>query len=231
MPAASTPDDENANNNYDDSHDGDEGSSDTFRTLGLPWWQVLVLLLVVGILGASIGHRLAQPDNPGAGSVDVGFLQDMRFHHDQAVELSFIYLAKGDQDIDVLLGAISREIIASQQLESGFMIQLLRGWEQIEQNESRTAMGWMGMAVSLEAMPGLATETQIDALEAAEGVEASRLFASLMIAHHEGGIHMAGHAAENAETKGVRVLANSMVVGQQGEVDELRAKLAELGGA
>jgi uncharacterized protein (DUF305 family) len=43
-----------------------------------------------------------------------------------------------------------------------------------------------------------------------------------MIAHHQGGIHMAEYAAQHAAVGTVRDLAKSMVEGQQGEIAEMQ---------
>ena len=53
------------------------------------------------------------------------------------------------------------------------------------------------------------------------GAEADELFVDLMIAHHQGGLHMAEFAAAEAENAEVRSLAPSIVDGQQGEIVEL----------
>ena len=46
-----------------------------------------------------------------------------------------------------------------------------------------------------------------------------------MVAHHEGGIHMAEYAVEHAENDEVRKMAAAVVAGQQSEIDELRDQL------
>jgi uncharacterized protein (DUF305 family) len=194
----------------------------------LPWWQALVIALAVGVLGMAVGKLISRPDHPGPDSVDVGFLQDMRLHHDQAVSMSFIYIAKPTDGTDVNLRTIAREIIRGQQLENGLMVQILRDWRQVEQNETETTMGWMGMAIAADEMPGLASAADMDKLTAATGNEASRLFATLMIAHHEGGIHMAEYAQTHASTKDVRQLAAAMIGAQRSDLVELRQLLAKV---
>lgn len=118
-----------------------------------------------------------------------------------------------------------------QQLEAGLMVQMLRTWGHREANESDTGMAWMDMPVPLDRMPGLATPADLDALRAASGVEADTLWINLMIAHHEGGVHMADHAAEHGGTEDVRELAAAMAAGQRGEVIELQDALDALDGS
>ena len=167
------------------------------------------------------------PETPRPKSNQTGFMQDMRFHHEQAVQMSFIYLDRPDTDRN--LSTVARDIIVSQQQEIGIMIQLLRNFGQSAINESDVAMAWMGDPVPLDEMPGLATPEQITALTRATGTEADALFAALMTDHHLEGIHMAEHAASHASTDEVRTLATNMAAGQQSEVAEM-AKLAPAGG-
>jgi len=198
----------------------------------LPWWRnpvnLVAVLVAVAVLAAAggyvIGHNRATPD---ANAADTGFLQDMRFHHEQAVQMSFIYLDRPDTDRN--LSNVARSIIVSQQQEIGIMIQLLRNFGQSAINESDVAMAWMGDPVPLDDMPGLATPEQITALTRATGAEADALFTALMTDHHLEGIHMAEHAAGHASTDEVRTMATNMAAGQRGEVAEM-AKLAPAGG-
>lgn len=198
-------------------------ADDTGDTV-LPWWHNPVNLVVTAIaiavlaagIGWVVGNNRALPD-PDA--TDVGFLQDMRVHHEQAVQLSLIYLDR--PDTDPALQTIAREIIVGQNIEIGRMIQLLRDFGASEVNETDTAMAWMDEPVALDRMPGLATDADIDVLRAAGGAEADQTFVTLMTAHHLGGVHMAEHAAMHAGTDEVRAMAASMLKGQRGEIDEM----------
>jgi uncharacterized protein (DUF305 family) len=78
-------------------------------------------------------------------------------------------------------------------------------------------------------MDGLASQAELDSLAAATGDEASKIFATLMINHHNGGIAMAKYAIEHASNNDVINMAKSMVKGQQAEVSELQAILDSLG--
>lgn len=206
--------------------------TDSDRIEILPWWRnpvnLVAILVAVAVLAAAggyvVGHNRAIPDPNAA---DTGFLQDMRYHHEQAVQLSFIYLDRPDTDPN--LTTVARDIIVSQEQEIGIMIQLLRNYGQSAINESDVAMAWMGDPVPLDDMPGLATPEQITALTRATGTEADALFAALMTEHHLEGIHMADHAASHASTDDVRTMATKMAAGQRDEVAEM-AKLAPAGG-
>lgn len=211
----------------DDDDGGDDGAA--------PWWHSPWRLLVLGVallfLGGSIGYFVTQRSerHPGAGSVDVGFLQDMRYHHDQATQMSLAYLQKPAAGQDPTLRTIAAEILLGQQLEAGAMVQLLHDYGQPDSNESGTGMAWMSMPLPIASMPGMATAEQLAALKAATGIDADRQYAQLMLNHHLGGVHMAEYAAEHASEHDVKVLAQSMVTGQQSDINELRGILARLG--
>jgi uncharacterized protein (DUF305 family) len=195
----------------------------------LPWWRnpvnlvvtAIALAVLAGALGWVVGNNRALPDPT---PTDTGFLQDMRVHHEQAVQMSLIFLDR--PDTDPALQTIAREIVVGQNIEIGRMIQLLRDFGASEVNETDTAMAWMDEPVALDRMPGLATAADIDVLRAATGAEANQAFVTLMTAHHQGGIHMAEHAAMHAGTDEVRNMAESMVTGQRGEIDEMARLLA-----
>jgi uncharacterized protein (DUF305 family) len=207
----------------------DELVDDDDDVVVLPWWRNPVNLVAIavslavlcGAIGYLVGNNRALPD---ANDVDVGFLQDMRVHHEQAVQMSFIFLADDGTDGD--LRTIAREILVGQNMEIGRMIQLLRDYGKPEVNETDLAMAWMGEPVDVDRMPGLATQDDIDALVDASGTEADRIFVQLMSAHHEGGIHMADYAAEHAGTAEVRLMAQQMASGQREEIVEMRNLLA-----
>jgi uncharacterized protein (DUF305 family) len=212
-----------------DHGDGGDGGHD-------PWWHSRWRLLALGLalvfLGVGIGFALQSrsSSHPGAGSVDVGFLQDMRYHHDQATQMSLAYLQKPAADQDPVLRTIAAEILLEQQLEAGAMVQLLHEYGQPEANESGTGMAWMSMPVPIAQMPGMATPENIATLKAASGRDADILFTKLMIAHHQGGLHMAEYAAGQAKESRVRELATSMMKGQADEIVELQQIQARLGG-
>lgn len=197
-----------------------------------PWWQNPLNFIALGlsmlILGGGIGYYVGDSSaRPAHSAVDEGFLQDMRYHHDQAVDMAFHYLTK-TQDPHPRLLLIAEEILLSQQIETGRMIQLLRSFRASEVNDTGFAMGWMGHSMPVDEMDGLATQEQLDEFARATGVAASRIFAELMIEHHLGGVHMAEFAVANASNQDVRKMARSMIIGQEAEVTELERVLASL---
>lgn len=198
----------------------------------LPWWQNPLNFIALGlaalVLGIGIGYYVGDRNaSPAYNSTDVGFLQDMRFHHDQAVEMAYFYLTRSE-DPHPRLSLIAEEIVLSQQLESGRMIELLRSFSQSEVNDTGQAMSWMGMPVPIDEMPGLATPEQLDQFAAADGDEASIIFARLMITHHRAGITMAEHLLDHGSNAAVQRMAEGMIKGQSAEVAALDAVVQEL---
>jgi uncharacterized protein (DUF305 family) len=200
----------------------DEDDDDVVLPWWYSWWRVALVAVATTLL--VVGIVVAAGDNaPGAGSVDVGYLQDMRTHHDQAVQMGMTYL--GLEDTSPALRTIAGTIVLDQQLENGMMVELLNHFGAEEENSTGTAMTWMNQPVPIERMPGMASEADLDRLAASSGAAADKLFTDLMVAHHEGGIHMAQYAADHAGTKRVRELANAAVRNQTEEIAEIQKSL------
>jgi uncharacterized protein (DUF305 family) len=210
-----------------------EGPTDDSRgndgdVVVLSWWQnpinIVTMLVGTALIAGMIGWLIADVGaEPDANDVDVGFLQDMRDHHDQAIQMSLIYLTRPDTAPG--LRTVARSILVGQGVESGRMIQLLRDLDAPEVADSDEAMAWMGMPTPRDQMPGLATEEQLEQLGAASGADADRLFVDLMGTHHQGGIHMAEFAATEAGNEEVREMAASLAGAQADEILELQGEL------
>jgi uncharacterized protein (DUF305 family) len=195
---------------------------------GLSLTKVVVLgvalAFLVGAGGYFIGVRTASPPSS---AVDVGFLQDMSDHHDQAVELALLGASRAT---DPVVQDFATEVLLFQRRELGLFqaYQQERGIVPAEYDAERMTMGWMDMPRPLSSMSGMATPEQIDALEAATGNEFDRLFLELMQAHHVGGVHMSEYAAEHAADPKIRTLADRMAKNQSSEVREYQAVLDRL---
>lgn len=205
------------------------GTDDRTDDTVLPWWRsplnVVLALVVVVMAAAGIGYAIGGSSSElSHNDVDTGFLQDMRIHHEQAVVMSLVYLDAAPDGRRVLRD-IAREIVMAQSTEIGRMVQMLRMFGAPETNESDIAMSWMDMPVPLASMPGLATDAELQRLRRAKGPDADSVFASLMIAHHDGGIHMAEYAVDHADNAEVVAMARSMVKSQTSEVRELKKLL------
>ncbi|WP_328718294.1 DUF305 domain-containing protein [Streptomyces sp. NBC_00247] len=188
----------------------------------------LVALMVVRPTSASSSASPAGRSAPADGSVDAGFARDMSVHHQQAVEMSFIVRDRTD-DEDVR--RLAYDIINTQANQRGMMLGWLETWG-LPKSSAVPPMRWMGHAVTPHdgaLMPGMATDTQLDALRAAKGEEAEVLYLRLMTAHHTAGAQMAQAAAGSATTEAITNLAAGMVRGQRSEIALMADMLRERG--
>jgi uncharacterized protein (DUF305 family) len=173
------------------------------------------LVFLAGSIGYLVGTRSAEPKAPSR--ADVGFLQDMIAHHEQAVELSSTALS---DDLPAGVRSFALEVISDQRYEIGLMESTLRTWGEPVESDDGTAMGWMDHTVEVDRMPGMATEEQISELGKLRGDEAAALWIELMTAHHEGGIHMADNGVRLAKDPFVRGLATRIARNQRIEINE-----------
>ncbi|MDF0374573.1 DUF305 domain-containing protein [Streptomyces sp. KA12] len=190
----------------------------------------LVLLMVVRPSAASPAGSGAAGAAPAEGSADVGFARDMSVHHQQAVEMAFLVRDRTD-DEDVR--RLAYDIINTQANQRGMMLGWLESWDRPKSSD-RPPMEWMGHPVTPSdgsLMPGMATDTELDRLRAADGKDAEVLFLRLMTVHHRAGADMARAAAGAASTDEIRSLAAGMARAQESEIslmaDMLKARGAQ----
>lgn len=200
--------------------------SETLAPQRRPRRGLLVVLSVIVAFGAGLLAGGLADRAPGASSVDVGFLQDMSDHHDQAVQLALIQLSSGDADA---VKGFALDVIALQRYEIGLMEARLRDWGHGRGEIPRDAMVWMGHPVPLAAMAGMASPDDLAEFAAARGPDADARFIRLMTEHHEGGIHMAEHAWQHAATAEVRGLAQTIAKLQLVEIRDLQRLRMQLG--
>ena len=122
-------------------------------------------------------------------AADIGFMQMMIVHHNQAVEMSA--LAPSRTNHPQML-AIAGRITASQQDEMKFMREWLtaRRAPVTMAAMDHSAMPGHAMGHSGPTMKGMATPDQLAALAASKGAAFDRQFLDLMIAHHRGAVDM-----------------------------------------
>ena len=188
--------------------------------------RVVVLGVALMFLAGVVGYRIGLPKKPGAGSADVGFLQDMIIHHQQAVTMSF---RTAEAATDPVVRSFAKEIISVQGYEIGLMEAWLGGWGYPRESGSATAMGWAGMAHPKQSMPGMATEQEIEALDTANGLEVDDRFLRMMMAHHSGGVAMAEAYLERGDDTKVRELAGRILKNQRLEISEMQFARTRIG--
>lgn len=221
-------------------HDGSRFSNRTRTLLALVAVAALAVGFLLGFL-ARIPLEDSQPANPTAGSVDVGFAQDMAVHHNQAIEMAAVALTNSD---DQYVRNLAYDILTTQQNQVGQMQGWLTLWGQ-PPLPSGEYMAWMtetgghghgsdeashgGDGGGMGAMPGMASAEDLADLRAARGRELDVLFLQLMLRHHEGGLPMMEYGAQYASIAAVRNLAQTMVDTQSSESQLMTDMLAERG--
>lgn len=176
--------------------------------------------------GGHGGHgstSMSMPADSGAESPDTGssashndadvmFAQMMIPHHEQAVQMSDILLAKDGVPDDVR--ALAQQIKAAQAPE----VQQLTGW-----------LGTWGAPVDADMsghqMDGMVSDADLAKLEAAPGADAARLYLHQMIGHHEGAVTMAQTEIDSGENSDAVALAHAIVDTQQKEIDAMKKML------
>lgn len=147
-------------------------------------------------------------DMPGMGAMlptgagfDRAFIDNMVPHHQLAVAMARVELARGKRP---QVRALARAIISAQNDE----ITLMKRWR----------ADWFGSAktpakMSMEMdMPGMT----VDMLKAARDVD--RTFLTGMIPHHRSAITMARQAVTDAKHRELRVLGGRIITAQQREI-------------
>ncbi|MBG6179262.1 DUF305 domain-containing protein [Arthrobacter sp. CAN_A1] len=209
-------------------------------TLHLETWQKRVLIGLAGALVVCLfvltfvaGRIGTGPQYPATTSADAGFARDMQVHHAQAVEMSRLVR---DRTEDEVVRTIAYDIAMTQQHQIGQMYAWLEEWG-LPLSSAAPSMAWMAGSMDHHdggtlrdngLMPGMATPEQIADLTAASGVEAERLYLTLMITHHEAGAEMAQAGTELVQEPRVRVAAEKMVAAQVAEITAMEDMLDEL---
>ena len=148
---------------------------------------------------------------------DVMFASMMIVHHEQAIEMSDIVLAKDGVAPEVV--ELAEQIKAAQ----GPEIEQLQGWlGDWGVNPEEQQMGGMDHG------DGMMTEDDLAALESADGAEASQLFLEQMIVHHEGAVEMAQTQVDDGSNPDAIELAQTIIDAQTTEIQQMQDLLATL---
>ncbi|GLZ39100.1 DUF305 domain-containing protein [Actinokineospora sp. NBRC 105648] len=184
--------------------------------------------VVVLLVGAAIGmlitlSAVGGDETPGTDSIDVGFAQDMRVHHLQAITMAGLARDRSD---DPEVRQLAFDIESTQLDQSGQFSGWLTIWGQPTLPPAdQPHMRWMAGAThshgagesGVELMPGMATSAELAKLRGLKGTEFNVYFLQLMLRHHHGGLEMAGYAAGHARLDYVRNLASKIQQGQTAE--------------
>ena len=151
---------------------------------------------------------------------DVMFAQMMIPHHQQAVEMSEMLLAKDDVPAEV--AAFAQKVIDAQGPEIERMNAMLTAWGQ----DPVDTDGMEGMDHG--GMSGMMSEEDMTALDQAQGTEAARLYLEQMTAHHKGAVDMAKDEVEDGQNPQAVQLAEQVIADQEAEITEMQQMLDKL---
>lgn len=181
--------------------------------------------------------NVAPADAQGHNDTDVMFAQGMVPHHQQAVEMSDMLLAK--EGINPQVVSLAEKIKAAQAPE----IETMRGWlsdwgvapmppmsSEMPDHEGMPGMSGMPGHGNMPEMSGqgMMSPADMTALQNAQGTEASRLFLTQMIKHHEGAISMSQNQIDNGENAAAIEMARNIASSQQEEIASMQQLLQSL---
>jgi|TARA_B100000519_G_scaffold197767_1_gene206079 uncharacterized protein (DUF305 family) len=168
--------------------------------------------------GMDHGGSDSSPSDSAAdfNAADEMFATMMIPHHEQAVEMSDMILAKSDVDPRVL--ELAQQIKDAQQPEIDTMEGWLEDW----------GVDGMDMGGMDHGGDGMMSEEDMAALEAATGPEAARLFLEQMILHHQGAIEMAEAELQDGKNADALALAQAVVDTQSAEITTMQDLLTQL---
>ncbi|MDV8070679.1 DUF305 domain-containing protein [Rhodococcus sp. IEGM 1366] len=196
--------------------------------LGLAATAIMFLAIGAGLRPYFL--PMSTPIHVSLSDTEIGFIQDMGAHHQQALFM----VERLEPDIDPAVHRLGRQIESTQRTEVG----TLQGWLRLV-NAPMTnphPMGWMepdatdnsaghqhretaeSGGPTLVKMPGMATWTELDQLGRSRGPDAEVLFLQLMLRHHKGGVEMAQNFVRQQQSGPVHEAAQGMIQDQGQEI-------------
>lgn len=133
------------------------------------------------------------------------FAEMMIPHHEQAIEMSDLALAKSS---DPGVRALAQQIKDAQTPE----IEQMKSWGA----SSEAHVGHM--------MDGMLSDDEMTELTSVSGKEFDRLFLEGMIKHHEGAIEMADMVVDSTNSE-VATLARTIIDAQRAEIEKMKVLL------
>jgi uncharacterized protein (DUF305 family) len=165
--------------------------------------------------GTSAAGSTSTPATSAHNQADVTFAQKGIPHHEQAIPMSDTLLGK--QGIDPRVVQLATQFKA----DEGPEIQQMKGWLS-QWGQSTTSMD-PGMV-----MPGMLSDQDMDALQSAQGVDATKKFLTGMIECHKGTIAMAQDEINSGQYPPAVALAHSIATREQQENTTMQGILSSL---
>lgn len=147
---------------------------------------------------------------------DVTFLQMMYPHHAQAVEMAKM-VPSHTQNQQLI--ALAAQVEQAQAPEMQQITTLLTSFGKPAPSAGAGHEG--------HSMPGMMTDAQMSALQAAQGAEFDKQWLEMMIEHHLGAVDMARTELANGVNPESRQLATAIVAAQEAEIATMRGMLGQ----
>ncbi|QKS16943.1 DUF305 domain-containing protein [Curtobacterium sp. Csp2] len=184
------------------------------------------LTLGLTLAGCSTSNTRSEADSSSSSTPaasahddhDVTFAQMMLPHHEQAIEMSDMLLAKGD-GVDPDVAALAEQIKTEQSPEIEQLTSWLRAWG------APTASKHSGTG---EAMSGTMSDSDMTDLDQASAQDAGKLFLEQMIQHHEGAVEMAKAEVDEGRNAEAVAMARSIVSSQTEQIIRMQDMLAAM---
>ena len=154
-------------------------------------------------------RQRAEDDSPN--SADVSYARMMIAHHTQALEMTELVPDRAESSKIVRL---AERITAAQRPEIKAMQAWLKNHGKAERDDAH--------GHDHATMPGMATQSQLKQLRAADGKAFDQLFLTLMITHHQGAITMATDVKGQGNNIQVEEMADDVVAQQTSEINRMR---------
>ncbi|UBQ03980.1 DUF305 domain-containing protein [Curtobacterium sp. TXMA1] len=194
----------------------------TTRTLAIAAALTLGLTLAgcsTSTNGSDIGSASASASASSAhNDQDVVFAQMMLPHHEQAVEMSEVLLAKGS-GVDPDVADLAEQITSEQSPEIHQLTTWLQNWGGPTGSEH---------AGTGHSMTGMMSDADLEDLDQASAEDAGKLYLEQMIQHHEGAIGMAETEIDEGENDDAVALAKSIVQSQSEQITRMQDVLASM---
>ncbi|WP_347876898.1 DUF305 domain-containing protein [Rathayibacter sp. PhB151] len=170
-------------------------------------------------MGDSTSSASAAPSSSSATAAedfndqDMTFAQMMKPHHEQAVEMADMILAKDGISTDVT--ALATQIKEAQGPEIAQLEEWITAWGA---DDSMSGMD--------HSMNGMMSDEDMSSLEGAAGAEAEKLFLEQMMMHHEGAVEMAQTEVDEGQNADAIDMAEMIVQTQTEEIATMQDLLA-----
>lgn len=170
----------------------------------------------------SAGSSSSESASAGFNDADVAFVTGMKPHHAQAVEMSDMIL---DADPPAEVAALAERIKAAQTPEITELDEMIERFGAEDVSGGGHGGGDDGEAAE---HAGMMTDEQRAELDGVTGTEASRLWLTMMIEHHQGAIEAAETELADGEHQPALDLAERIKADQAKEIAEMEQLLTQL---